>query len=54
MNTNLTPYFEYYLKPTYDFIQELLSHGSDVEVIHPQSLRQQMKGWINNMAELYK
>ena len=46
--------FEYYLKPTYDFIQELLSHGSDVEVIHPQSLRQQMKGWINNMAELYK
>lgn len=46
--------FEYYLKPTYDFIQELLSHGPDVEVIHPQSLRQQMKGWIQGMAELYK
>ena len=46
--------FEYYLKPTYDFIQELLSHGPDVEVIHPQSLRQQMKHWIKDMSELYE
>lgn len=46
--------FEYYLKPTYDFIQELLSHGSDVEVIHPQSLRQQMEHWIKDMSELYE
>lgn len=46
--------FEYYLKPTYDFIQELLSHGPDVEVVHPQSLRQQMKHWIKDMSELYE
>ena len=46
--------FEYYLKPTYDFIQELLLHGSDVEVIHPNSLRQLMKQRIEEMAELYK
>lgn len=46
--------FEYYLKPTYDFIQELLSHGPDVEVIHPNSLRQLMKQRIEEMAELYK
>lgn len=46
--------FEYYLKPTYDFVQELLSHGPDVEVIHPNSLRQLMKQRIQEMAELYK
>ncbi|SFC39469.1 Predicted DNA-binding transcriptional regulator YafY, contains an HTH and WYL domains [Zunongwangia mangrovi] len=31
--------FEYQLKPTFDFIQEILSHGSDVEVIAPLNLR---------------
>lgn len=46
--------FEYYLKPTYDFIQELLLHGPDVEVIHPNSLRQLMKQRIEEMTELYK
>lgn len=46
--------FEYYLKPTYDFVQELLLHGPDVEVIHPNSLRQLMEQRIEEMAELYK
>ena len=46
--------FEYYLQPTYDFIQELLLHGPDVEVIHPNSLRQIMKQRITEMAELYQ
>jgi len=39
--------FEYQLKPTFDFIQEILSHGSDVEVIAPLSLR-------NNIIEKLK
>lgn len=46
--------FEYYLKPTYDFVQELLLHGPDVEVVQPSSLRQLMKQRIEEMAELYK
>jgi len=46
--------FEYYLQPTYDFIQELLLHGPDVEVIHPNSLRQIMKQRIAEMAALYQ
>ena len=46
--------FEYHLQPTYDFIQELLLHGPDVEVIHPNSLRQIMKQRITEMAELYQ
>lgn len=46
--------FEYYLKPTYEFIQELLSHGPCVEVIKPKKLRDTMKRWVDQMAELYK
>lgn len=34
--------FGYRIKPTYDFIQELLSHGSSVEVLQPESLREKM------------
>lgn len=34
--------FSYRIKPTYDFIQELLSHGSTVEVLQPESLRERM------------
>ena len=46
--------FEYHLQPTYDFIQELLLHGPDVEVIQPNSLRQTMKQRITEMAALYQ
>lgn len=46
--------FEYYLQSTYDFIQELLLHGPDVEVIHPNHLRLLMKQRITDMIELYK
>lgn len=31
--------FRYYLSPTYDFIQEILSHGYEVEVLSPGHLR---------------
>ncbi len=31
--------FSYYIKPTYDFRQELLSHGSEVEVLTPEWFR---------------
>ena len=31
--------FALYLRPTFDFRQELLSHGGDIEVLSPQSFR---------------
>lgn len=31
--------FEYYLVPTYDFLQELLSYGSRLKVLEPKSLQ---------------
>ena len=46
--------FELTLRPTYDFIMELLHVGNMIEVLEPQSLRQTMKGWVGDLWELYK
>ena len=46
--------FEYKIKPTYDFEQEILSHRGDVEVLEPVSLRETIKQSIMKMAKLYQ
>jgi len=46
--------FELTLRPTYDFVMELLSFGAMIEVMEPQSLRQTMKGWISDLWEFYE
>lgn len=42
--------YEYRIRPTYDFVQELLSHGADVEVLQPSLLRSRLgdiaKRWL--------
>ena len=45
--------FEYWLKPTYDFEQEILSHREDVEVLEPAQLRETIKESILKMAKIY-
>jgi len=45
--------FEYLLRPTYDFCQELLSHGSDIEVMSPQWLREQIKTTVKDIERRY-
>lgn len=45
--------FELYISHTYDFVQELLSKGSAVEVLEPQSLRDAMKNEIDKMQKQY-
>lgn len=45
--------FEYDLKPTYDFEQELLSHREDFEVLKPISLRNRMAAIVKRMCTLY-
>ena len=45
--------FEYWLKPTYDFEQEILSHREDVEVLEPIQLREIIKESVLKMAKLY-
>lgn len=46
--------FEYSLQPTFDFIQELLAHGNDLEVLSPKWLRDDMTDITKKMQELYK
>ena len=46
--------FEFYLRPTFDFRQELLSQAHEAEVLEPQSLRQEMKELLVRMIERYR
>lgn len=46
--------FGLHLSPTYDFIMEILSHGTKVKVIAPQSLHDLVARKINEMSNLYK
>ena len=46
--------FELYVAPTFDFIMRILHDGAWLEVMSPASLRQAMKGWITDMADLYE
>lgn len=45
--------FQYHVRPSFEFVQEILSHGSDVEVIAPESLRQQITRTVQQLAEVY-
>ena len=45
--------FTYYLRPTFDFQQELLWNGEDVEVIAPVWLRKEMAEKIKRMLNIY-
>lgn len=42
------------LTPAWDFVQELLLHREQLEVLEPQSLRDQMRQVINKMSNLYQ
>lgn len=53
-NTDKTVDFEFHLKPTYDFIQEILKYGEFVEVIKPEWLRVEFLQKINKMIIQYK
>lgn len=45
--------FEYRLSPTFDFFQEVLSYGSDVEVLAPDSFRQRVAECVRWMTKIY-
>ena len=46
--------FELRLCPTYDFLQEILRNGEDVEVLEPLSLRDKVASKIKGMWDKYK
>lgn len=45
--------FELRVAPTYDFVMKLLQAGPRIEVLHPASLRREMKQLIDEMRKLY-
>ena len=45
--------FEYHLRPTFDFQQEILWNGEDVEVLEPLWLRNEIAGKIMRMWNKY-
>jgi predicted DNA-binding transcriptional regulator YafY len=45
--------FSYFLSPTFDFKQELLSHGDSIEVISPDWFRKELKETVKNMSKHY-
>lgn len=45
--------FRYYVVPTPDFVQEILSHGESVQVMEPLELRDWIKQIIQNMGKMY-
>ena len=46
--------FSYYLRPTYDFQQELLWHGEDVVVLEPKWLREELAERLKCMLNKYE
>lgn len=46
--------FTFYLRPAFDFQQELLWNGEDMEVLEPLWLRKEMAGKIKRMWNKYK
>ncbi len=45
--------FSYRIAPTFDFVQEILSHGADVEVLAPAELRERISEDVAGMASCY-
>ena len=46
--------FTYLLRPTYDFVQEVLSRGEDVEVLTPEWLREGIRKKVKAIAAHYE
>jgi len=46
--------FSYWLKPSYNFYQNLLWHREKLEVLEPECVREEMKNMINNMIKRYE
>ena len=53
-SNNVYTIFEYKIAPTYDFIQEILYHANQLEVLSPESFRQQIKAIIQEMYSFYE
>ena len=51
--TNEYTIFSYYISPTFDFKQEILSHGDEIEAISPEWFREEISETVRNLGNLY-
>lgn len=47
-------YFELSVRPTYDLYQSLLAQADQIEVVEPESVRQEMRNFAKNLMSYYK
>jgi predicted DNA-binding transcriptional regulator YafY len=54
-DSSTTPYtdFSFDIRPTADFLGQLLSYGDGIEVLEPQELREKMKNLIAENLKRY-
>jgi hypothetical protein len=45
--------FTYFLSPTFDFKQEILSHGDEIEVLSPRWFRDEIRDTVAGINKLY-
>ncbi|HNY06191.1 MAG TPA: WYL domain-containing protein [Candidatus Egerieousia sp.] len=45
--------YEYCLSNSYELMQEVISHGADVEVISPAYIRDKVKVWVKELCDMY-
>ena len=46
--------FEWFVAPTLDFVQQLRTHGAEIEILAPQSLRQQFADEARKVLKMYE
>ena len=46
--------FKLFVKPTFDFMMEILSYGPDVEILEPSYVREELKNKLNKTITKYK
>lgn len=46
--------FEYFVSPTFDFQQEILSHGDEIEVLEPEHFRKEVSEIVSIMGSYYR
>ena len=46
--------FELYLRPTYDFMGQLLSRGTSLKVLEPKWLADEIRNWHADSAKIYE
>ena len=46
--------FKLFVKPTFDFMMEILSYGPDVEILEPAYVREELKDKLNKTLTKYK